>query len=140
VQVFHEMQRRHLRLAMVVDEHGGLAGLLTLEDLIEELVGEIFSEDDRPSEGVRKQADGSALVRGDVAIRDVNRELGLDLDEEAAATIAGLCIALAGDIPRPGAELSTSDGTRLEVVEATPRLVRLVRVRPEAPGTAARHE
>ena len=135
VSAFQEMQRRHLRLAIVVDEHGGVAGLVTLEDLIEELVGELFSEDDKPEEAIRREQDGTATVRGDVAVRDVNRELDLELDEEAATTIAGLCIAMSGGIPHKGTKLVTEDGTQLEVLEASPRLVRFVRVLP-LPETA----
>ncbi len=130
VQAFQELQRRHLRLAIVVDEHGGVAGLVTLEDLIEELVGELFSEDDKPEESLRREADGSAIVRGDLPVREVNRALDLDLDEEVATTIAGLCIAIAGGIPHKGAELAAHDGTRLVVLEASPRLVRSIRVIP----------
>ncbi len=118
---------------MVVDEHGGVSGLLTLEDLMEELVGELFSEDEVPRTLVRRQPDGSALVRGDAPIRDVNRELRLHLPEgDGWSTLAGLCMALTGSIPEPGARL-TAGGALLEVVEATPRLVRMVRIVPARP-------
>jgi putative hemolysin len=130
VQAFQEMQRRHLRLAIVVDEHGGVAGIVTLEDLIEELVGELFSEDDAPEEAIRREADGSAIVRGDVPIRDINRALGLELDEEQGTTIAGLLISMAGRIPAKGTKLAAEDDTRFEVLEASPRLVRSIRIMP----------
>ena len=130
VEAFQEMQRRHLRLAIVVDEHGGVAGLLTLEDLIEELVGELFSEDDAPEESIRREGDGSAVVRGDVTIRDINRALDLDLDEEQGTTIAGLLISMAGRIPAKGTRLATPDKTAFEVLEASPRLVRSIRIVP----------
>lgn len=132
VQVFQEMQHRHMRLAIVVDEHGGVAGLVTLEDLVEELVGELFSEDEIPEIAIQRQTDGSVIVRGDTPIRDVNRACDLDLDDEEATTIAGLSIALAGGIPAKGTRLLTEDGTALEVLEASPRLVRSVRVTPPA--------
>jgi len=129
VTVLRELQRRHMRLAIVVDEHGGVSGMLTIEDLVEELVGELFSEYDEPEENLRKEADGTWMAHGDTPIREINRILGIELEEDAAwTTIAGLCIALAGRIPAKGSRLETRDGVVLEVMDATPRLVRRVRV------------
>jgi putative hemolysin len=133
VAVLREMQRRHTQLGIVVDEHGGVAGLVTLEDLVEELIGDIVGEAGKAEEepAIWREPSGAALVRGDTPIREVNRELGLDLGEgEGFTTIAGLCIAIAGGIPQKGARLSAVDGTRLEIVDATPRVVRSVRVTP----------
>jgi len=130
VRALKEMQRRRLRLAFVVDEHGGLAGIVTMEDLVEELVGELFSEHESPEEPVRSEPTGSALVRGDLPIRDANRLLDLDLPEGEWSTVAGLTVALAGGIPAPGTRLRAGD-VAIEVVDATPRAVRLVRVRRE---------
>lgn len=134
-RVLQEMQRRKVPLVVVVDEHGGVAGLITLEDLVEELVGDLASEDERADVPVRVQPDGSALVRGTTAIRDVNRELGIELAEgEGFTTMAGLCVSLAGGIPQPGTRLQAGDQV-LEVVEASARAVGLVRVRSPAPAT-----
>jgi putative hemolysin len=131
VYVLREMQRRRTQIAVVVDEHGGVAGLLTLEDLVEELVGEIVGEQEQPEALFEPEPGGSALVRGDAPIREVNRALALDLPEgEGYTTLAGLCIALAGTVPQRGARLAVADGTEIEVVDASPRLVRRVRVRP----------
>jgi putative hemolysin len=131
VFVLRELQRRRTQIAVVVDEHGGVAGLLTLEDLVEELVGEIVGEQEQPESLFEAEPGGSALVRGDAPIREVNRALDLDLPEgEGYTTLAGLCIALAGTVPERGARLTTANGTEIEVVDASPRLVRLVRVRP----------
>jgi putative hemolysin len=140
-QLLKELQGRHASLAFVVDEHGGIAGLVTLEDLIEELVGEIFTEHKIPEELVRREADGSALVRGNASIRAVNRELSLGLPEGDSSTIAGLCMDIAGRIPQRGTRLE-ADGCQIEVVDASPRLVRLVRLVPRqdppaAPGSTA---
>jgi putative hemolysin len=133
VQVLREMQRRRTQLAVVVDEHGGVAGLLTLEDLVEELVGDILGEQEQPEALFQKEPGGTALVRGDAPIREVNRALDLDLPEgEGYTTLAGLCIALAGSMPERGARLRAPDGTELEVVDASPRVVRLLRVWPPA--------
>jgi magnesium and cobalt exporter, CNNM family len=113
-----------------------VAGLLTLEDLVEELVGEITGELDEPEALFQKEPGGSALVRGDAPIREVNRALDLDLPEgEGYTTVAGLCIALAGAVPERGARLRAGDGTEIEVVDASPRLVRLARLRPPSEGS-----
>ena len=140
VQVLRELQRRRTQLAVVVDEHGGVAGLLTLEDLVEELVGEIVGEREQPEALFQREPGGTALVRGDAPIRELNRALHLDLPEgEGYTTIAGLCIALAGSVPERGTRLETPDGTQLEVLEASPRVVRIVRLRPR-PSASPAHE
>lgn len=137
-QVLEEMRKRRTAIAFVVDEHGGLSGLLTLRDLIEEVLGTLSTDEDQPTEElIRVEAPGRALVRGHTPLREVNRELGTDLSEdEDYSTVAGLCLALAGGIPQRGTRLSSPDGTRLEIVDASPHLVRQVRVlkgeRPEA--------
>jgi putative hemolysin len=134
VHVLREMQRRRTQIAVVVDEHGGVAGLLTLEDLVEELVGDILGEQEQPETLFHKEPDGTALVRGEAPLREVNRALDLDLPEgEDYTTVAGLCIALSGAMPERGARLVAPDRTELEIVDASPRVVRLVRIRPPPP-------
>ncbi len=131
LDLLREMQRRRVQMAVVTDEHGGLAGLVTIEDLVEELVGDIFSEDDKPETIVVREPEGTALVPGYAPVRKVNRELDLDLPVGAdRTTIAGLCMSLAQAIPQAGERLTTEDGTVLEVVEASPRRVRKVRIHP----------
>jgi putative hemolysin len=140
VHVLRQLQRHRTQLAVVVDEHGGVAGLLTLEDLVEELVGEIVGEREEPEALYQREAGGSALVRGDAPIREVNRALELALPEgEGFTTIAGLCIALAGSLPERGARLCAPGGTQLEVLEASPRVVRVVRLWPSSTAAPARH-
>ncbi len=127
--VMRELQRRRMQLAIVLDEQEQVAGLITMEDLVEELVGEIFSEDER--ERIRRQPDGTVLIQGSVPVREVNRELDLALPEgEAWTTLAGLAAAQASAIPRPGWKTVLPDGTLLEVVDASPRKVELLRVTP----------
>ncbi len=131
LDLLREMQRRRVQMAVVTDEHGGLAGLVTIEDLVEELVGDIFSEDDKPDTILVREPAGTALVEGYAPVRKVNRELDLDLPVGAdRTTIAGLCMSLAQAIPQAGERLTTEDGTVLEVVEASPRRVRKVRIHP----------
>ena len=135
-----ELQKRRMQLAVVVDERGGVVGLVTVEDLVEELVGDILSESETPEEVVKREGPTTALVLGTANLRDVNRALGLELDgDQDYSTVAGLCIALAGGaIPEQGAKLKTEGGLMLEVLDATPRRVRTVRFHlasPAAPET-----
>lgn len=94
--------KRRSHFALVVDEYGGLQGLVTLEDILEEIVGEIEDEHDTGVSGVRRQPDGSVHVDGHVAVRDLNRMMDWDLPEDEAVTIAGLVIHEAQTIPDPG--------------------------------------
>lgn len=129
--LLQRMQQQRGSLALVVDEQGVLLGLVTIEDLLEELVGEIVSEYDRAPTTVSREADGSALVLGVTPVREVNRVLGLNLPESASfSTLAGVCIHLAGHIPQQGTRLTAPDGTILEITEASPRRVRQVRLHP----------
>jgi putative hemolysin len=126
-----EMQRTRTQMAVVMDEGGGTAGLVTIEDLIEELVGDIFSEDDVPESFFTREPGGTAIVLGWAPVRKVNRDLHLDLPVgKDRTTIAGLCMSLAQAIPQAGEKLTTEDGTVLEIVEASARRVRKVRVHP----------
>lgn len=136
VELLTELQERHLALAMVVDEQGGTAGLVTLEDLLEELVGEIFSEHARSGPAPYKaQPDGSYVVLGAAALREINRELRFELPEEGEwVTVAGLCLALARRIPDAGDVFHTANGYTLEIVDASARRIRAVRVRPPVPA------
>ncbi|MFL5262593.1 MAG: hemolysin family protein [Anaeromyxobacteraceae bacterium] len=136
VAVLKDLRVRRLWVAVVVDEHGGVAGLVTLEDLLEELVGELFTEREQPEAAVHEEADGAYLVRAATPVREVNRELGFGLPEGEWSTVAGLAIALAGGIPRVGTRLDLKGGATLEVVDATARLVRTVRLRPPPAGPA----
>jgi putative hemolysin len=132
-----ELQRLRTPIALVVHEVGAVVGLVTIEDLVEELVGEILSEDDEPPAPIEPDPDGSYLVQGSLAIHEVNRALGIDLPDEEADTVGGLCVARRGWIPRAGERFESADGVVLEVVEATPRRVLSVRVHLPQPEPAA---
>ena len=137
VRVLRDMQRQGARLAIVVDEHGGVAGLLTLEDIVEELVGELVDELEHPPPLWHAEEGGTSVVRGDAPLREVNRALAAGLPEgDGYSTVAGLCVALAGTVPEPGTRLVAPGGAALEVLDATPRVVRAVRLRPAPPAAA----
>lgn len=131
-ELLEQMREKRLHLAIVLDEHGGLSGILTLEDLLEELVGEIGSEHDTVrSTDVQRESDGSWLVVGTAPLREIERALALDLGPPADefVTVGGWCVALAGDrIPTSG-ERFNAPNVVLEIVDASPRRVRKVRVR-----------
>ncbi|MFI4973601.1 MAG: HlyC/CorC family transporter [Caulobacterales bacterium] len=94
--------KRRTHFALVVDEYGALQGLVTLEDILEEIVGEIEDEHDPAIEGVRRQPDGTVTVDGQVTVRDLNRALDWDLPDEHAVSVAGLVIHEAQTIPEAG--------------------------------------
>ncbi|MFQ5626553.1 MAG: HlyC/CorC family transporter [Methyloligellaceae bacterium] len=107
--------RRKSHFALVVDEYGEVQGLVTLEDILEEIVGEITDEHDELETGVRPLPDGGVQVDGATPTRDLNRAMDWDLPEDEATTVAGLVIHKAQTIPQPG-QAFTFDGFRFEVV------------------------
>ncbi|MHA1549262.1 MAG: HlyC/CorC family transporter [Alphaproteobacteria bacterium] len=121
--------KRKAHFALVVDEYGEVQGLITLEDIIEEIVGDIVDEHDISVEGVRQQPDGSLIVDGAVAVRDVNRAMDWDLPDEVATTIAGLVIHEARIIPDPG-QTFTFFGFRFRVLRKTRNRITSLRVTP----------
>jgi putative hemolysin len=130
VELLDQMKRRRVQFAVVVDDLGVTSGIVTLEDLVEEIVGDVFSEHEAdPSPSIREEGDGSFLVHGEAAVHEVSRHLDVDLPAgEGYSTVAGLAIKLAGKIPEAGQRLETKDGVMIEVVDATARQVKLLRV------------
>jgi Mg2+/Co2+ transporter CorB len=115
--------------ALVIDEYGSLRGLVTLEDILEEIVGEIEDEHDKPVTGVEKQGDGSVVVQGDVTIRDLNRLMDWRLPDEEAVTIAGLVIHEGRCIPDVRQKFSFH-GFRFEILAKRRNQVTSLRVIP----------
>ena len=121
--------RRKSHFALVVDEYGALKGLVTLEDILEEIVGEIEDEHDMPVEGVRRQADGSVTVDGWVTIRDLNRAMDWELPDDEWVTVAGLVIHEAQTIPEPG-QTFIFHGHRFQVLRRQRNQITALRVSP----------
>jgi Mg2+/Co2+ transporter CorB len=120
-------ERNHF--ALVIDEYGELQGLLTLEDILEEIVGDIRDEHDVPVQGVRPQSDGSVITEGWVTIRDLNRATGWTLPDEEAVTVAGLVIHEAQTIPEPGQRFAFH-GHRFDIIRKTRNQITGLRLAP----------
>ena len=123
--LLREMQRDNTRMAIVIDEYGGVAGLVTIEDLVEEIVGEIRDEHEKSE--VVKESDTSYIFNGNTDLDLLEKLLGVRPDEKEATTVAGLVSELAGHIPKAG-EIVEENGLRFEVLESTERRVDRVRV------------
>lgn len=136
--VLADMKRQKAHLAIVLDEFGGTAGLVTMEDLLEEIVGPIYDEYDQPSGDLRAAATGGApLIAGATSIRDVNRTFGLELDERDYTTIGGFLFGALGRLPKVGDQVAVK-GAVLEIADMEGRRVgkvRVVRRTAGAPGT-----
>jgi Mg2+/Co2+ transporter CorB len=127
-----EFLRRKAQLAMVVDEYGEVQGLITLEDILEEIVGQITDEHDVQETAIRVQEDGSVNVDGSIAVRDLNRHMDWDLPDEGATTIAGLVIHTAQSIPEPG-QVFAFYGYRFEVLRKSRNKITALRIKPVQP-------
>lgn len=121
--------RRKQHFAVVVDEYGEVQGIVTLEDILEEIVGDISDEHDLDIQGVRQEADGSIVVDGSVPIRDLNRALDWDLPDEEATTIAGLVIHESMTIPEER-QAFTFYGKRFFVMKREKNRITKLRIRP----------
>ena len=127
-------RRRREHFALVVDEYGSLMGIVTLEDILEEIVGDITDEHDVAVPGVIRQADGSYVVQGSVTIRDLNRELDWRLPDEEAVTIAGLILHEAKRIPEVG-QAFLFHGFRFEILRRHRHQITAIRVTPPPPSS-----
>ena len=130
-------RRRGEHFALVVDEYGDLMGIVTLEDILEEIVGDISDEHDIPRRGIRPQSSGTVVVDGDVTIRDLNRQFDWQLPDEEAATVAGLVLHESRLIPEPG-QVFTFYGFRFEILgRSGNRLTALGITPPDGEKTAS---
>jgi CBS domain containing-hemolysin-like protein len=123
--LLREMQKNNIRMAVVVDEYGGVAGLVTIEDLVEEIVGEIRDEHEKME--VIRETDNSYIVPGNMDVDRLGEMFGIRPEGKESATVAGLVSELAGRIPHRG-EVVEEEGLRFEVLDATERRVERVRI------------
>ncbi|MFT3732505.1 MAG: HlyC/CorC family transporter [Hyphomicrobium sp.] len=129
----NQFLKKKVQMALVVDEYGEVQGLITLEDILEEIVGQITDEHDNPDSHIRMQSDGTVNVDGTVAIRDLNRHLDWDLPDDEATTVAGLVIHEAQTIPEPG-QVFTFHGYRFEILRKSRNRIMAIRIKPLASG------
>ncbi|MEJ2503325.1 MAG: hemolysin family protein [Gemmatimonadota bacterium] len=134
--LIEELRAERINLAIVVDEYGGTAGLVTLEDLIEEIVGEIQDEHEIEALAFEETAAGEVRVAGDVPVREVNERFGLELSEEDHATLAGWLLGSFGRVPQRGDEVVVAGG-RFRVVRMDGRRIDRVAFRPDDAPTAS---
>jgi len=116
--LLNELQQRSLHMAIVVDEYGGCIGAVTIEDCLEQIVGEIEDEYDEPEKKYEEYADGGYLIEGDMEIDSINEQLGLELPKGDYESIAGLIISSLEKIPAPGDQIIV-EGYRLTVKESS---------------------
>ncbi|HEX6464254.1 MAG TPA: hemolysin family protein [Vicinamibacterales bacterium] len=127
-ELLKEFQRKQVQMAIVVDEYGGTAGLVTIEDLLEEIVGEIRDEDDVESEPVVDEGNGSFVFSAKVSFDELQERLGLEIEPQGFETVGGYVLARLGRVPSVG-ETFELDGMQVEVLEAERRRIHKVRFR-----------
>ncbi|MGH8751302.1 MAG: HlyC/CorC family transporter [Burkholderiales bacterium] len=130
LQLFQENQDR---LGLVVDEYGELMGLVTLEDIVEEIIGEFTTHSPAQSLALHKQEDGSFLVEGSSLLRDLNRKLGVKLPLDGPKTLNGLILEYFQDIPETGTSLKIA-GYAMEIVQTQNRVIKVIRLYPQQVG------
>ena len=135
-ELLKEMQRRQAQTAIVVDEYGGTAGLVTVEDLLEEIVGEIRDEYDVESETVTEEGDGTYVFSGKVSVDEVKDRLGVEIEREGFETVGGYLLSHLGRMPYVG-ETFEVDDLAVEVLEVERRRITKVRARRRAGAPAA---
>lgn len=124
-----QFQERHARLGLVVDEYGELLGLVTLENILEEIVGEFTTQSPSQTGKFLRHEDGSLLLEGGSSIRDLNRKLGLNLPLDSAKTLNGLILEHLEDIPEAGTSLKIA-GYPIEIIQVQDRIVKVARIFP----------
>lgn len=128
-----QFQERHARLGLVVDEYGELLGLVTLENILEEIVGEFTTQSPSKTGKFLRQEDGSFLLEGSSSLRELNRKLGLHLPLDGAKTLNGLILDHLEDIPETGTSLKIA-GYPIEIIQTQDRIVKVARIFPAQPN------
>ncbi|HWD26801.1 MAG TPA: hemolysin family protein [Rhizomicrobium sp.] len=141
IDLLLKMQTAHTHLALVIDEYGGTDGLVSIEDIIEEIVGDIADEHDEELQQLRQSDDGTYLADARIELDDFKEQTGVDLATEEAEqevdTLGGLVVSVLGRVPQRGEIVAHPSGAEFEILEADPRHVKRLRVRlPAAPAAA----
>ena len=137
-ELLKEFQRQQVQSAIVHDEYGGTAGLVTIEDLLEEIVGEIRDEYDVESEPIVDEGGGSFVFAGTVAVDDAAERLQIDIERQGFETVGGYLLARLGRVPRVGEQLNVDD-LQVEILEGERRRVQRVRMRRQ-PAVSGLHQ
>ncbi len=127
VELLEAMRRDHVHIAIVVDEYGGIAGIVTMEDLLEEIVGEIQDEYDQEAPDILEEEDGTYLVQGNMGLEDLSEALRCSFVSENAESIAGLVLSLAGKFPEDNDEFEYADWV-IKVVDLEDHRIKLLRL------------
>ncbi len=130
-----QFQERHTRMGLVVDEYGELLGLVTLENILEEIVGDFTTQSPSQTGKYLRHSDGSMLLEGSSSLRELNRKLGLHLPLGEAKTLNGLILEHLQDIPEPGTSLKIQ-GYPIEIIQTQDRAVKVARIFPTQPDVA----
>jgi Mg2+/Co2+ transporter CorB len=130
LQQLQQFQQRHARMGLVVDEYGELLGLVTLENILEEIVGEFTTHSPAQTGKFLRQDDGSFLLEGSSSLRELNRKLGLHLPLDSAKTLNGLILEHLEDIPETGTSLKIA-GHPIEIIQTQDRIVKVARLFPK---------
>ncbi|PYV05875.1 MAG: hypothetical protein DMG26_04410 [Acidobacteria bacterium] len=131
-----ELQQSTTQLAIVIDEYGSVAGLVTIEDLVEEIVGEIRDEVEPHARDIIKESESSYLVAGQTELAQIADQLQVDIEDRDYSTVAGLVLAQLGHVPMPGEKVE-KNGLSFEVLEANSRTVLKVRLSVARPASSA---
>jgi len=126
-ELLQEFRRKKVHMAIVIDEYGGTSGLVTIEDLLEQIVGDIQDEYDLEEERLLPQPDGSAIVDARLPVEEMEEHFGIEVEREMFDTVGGLIFHLTGRIPRVGEEISMGD-IQMTILDADERKIRRVRI------------
>src|SRR5205814_9335305 len=135
-ELLKQFQRQQTQCAIVVDEYGGTAGLVTIEDLLEEIVGEIRDEYDVESEPIVDEGNGRFIVSGKVSVDEVAQRLDVEIEREGFETVGGYLLSHVGRVPAVG-ERFDLDGLNVEVLESERRRINKVRISKLSPSEVA---
>ena len=127
-EVLEAMRKEHIHIAIIVDEYGGVAGIVTMEDILEQIVGEIQDEYDEETPEVQKLDDGSYLVQGSISLEDLSEALGTEFKSDDAETLGGLVLTMSGGFPEEG-EIFEYEGWNIQVMELEEHRITLLNMR-----------